>query len=56
MSALIDTRMLDALSFIVPLDDAPGERVVGMIGRPWVPTGLIRRDMLRAIRRPAAAA
>jgi hypothetical protein len=34
-----DRRLLDALSFLVPLDEGPGERVVGMIGRPWKPNG-----------------
>jgi hypothetical protein len=34
-SARLDRRFLDAAGFLTPIDEAPGDRVVGLIGRPW---------------------
>jgi len=34
-TAALDRSFLDVVSFLVPLAHAPGERVAGMVGRPW---------------------
>ena len=42
-----DRTFLEAASFLVPLAEAPGDRVIGMVGRPW---------RLRPARAPISAA
>jgi hypothetical protein len=34
-SAALDRSFLEAAGFLVPLADVPGDRVAGMVGRPW---------------------
>jgi hypothetical protein len=34
-SAPLDRRFLDGARFLTPIDEAPGDRVLGLIGRPW---------------------
>jgi hypothetical protein len=39
LTARLDRPLLESLSFLAPLAEAQGDRVVGMIGRPWTPRG-----------------
>jgi hypothetical protein len=34
-SSGLDRSFMEVASFLVPLAEAPGERVAGMVGRPW---------------------
>jgi len=34
-SSALDRTLLEAASFLVPLAEGPGDRVAGLVGRPW---------------------
>jgi hypothetical protein len=39
LTAAKHRRLLDEVRFLVPLAEAPGDRVLGLVGRPWKPNG-----------------